>query len=139
MYQGLVFFLPVVVLKIPNLGNSSTTAGILVMNKLWRKLTSDEATLLTIQERMFHYCDKTNISSPHSTLFFDCYANRFRTHLESFYKSMCNQCHGNITMIQLQPFNLVGPTLNLQIKNKQFIWYSFYDVLNLRRAPLVVR
>ncbi len=52
---------------------------------------------------------------------------------------MCNQYHGNITILQLQPFNLVGPTLNLQIKNKQFILCSFHEVLNLRRAPLVVR
>ena len=50
---------------------------------------------------------------------------------------MCNQYHGYITMIRLQPFNLVGPTLNLQIKNKQFILCSFHEVLNLRRAPLL--
>ena len=49
---------------------------------------------------------------------------------------MCNQCHGNITMIQLQPFNLVGPTLNLQIKNKQFILFSPHEVLNLRITPI---
>ena len=42
-------------------------------------------------------------------------------------------------MIRLQPFNLVGPTLNLQRKNEQFILCSFHEVLNLRRAPLVVR
>ena len=71
LYQGLVFFLPIVVLFVPDLGTKNTTIGILILNKLWRRyLTSDEATLLTIQERMFHYCYKTNISSPHSTLFF---------------------------------------------------------------------
>ena len=32
-YQGLVFFLPAVVLKIPDLGTKSTTTGILVINK----------------------------------------------------------------------------------------------------------
>ena len=34
-YQGLVFFLPAVVLKIPDLGTKSTTTGILVMNKFY--------------------------------------------------------------------------------------------------------
>ena len=51
LYQGLVFFLPVVVFFLPRSGTKSTTTGILITNKLWRRyLSSNEATLLTIQK-----------------------------------------------------------------------------------------
>jgi hypothetical protein len=69
LYQGMVFFLPVVVLFVPDLGTKNTSIGILIINKLWRRyLTSDEATLLTIQKKRFRYSARANFM-PHSALF----------------------------------------------------------------------
>ena len=40
LYQGLVFFLPVVVLKIPDLGTKSTSTGILIKNNFCELLSN---------------------------------------------------------------------------------------------------